>query len=319
MNRYSTQEILIGKDGQKNLKEATAAIVGLGALGSLSAQLLARAGIGKLILIDRDYVELNNLHRQFFREEDIGKAKAEAMAKLLKEINSEVRVEAHFDNLDYTNAEKLLLKADLILDCTDNLETRFLINDFSLKKRVPFIYAAALAESGYIFTIMPGETCFNCIFGKAITKETCETTGVLNTITSAISVLQANQAMKIILQKEVDKELFYFNSAQNRIEKIKVSKNPECEACNGIFKYLSGEKGSKIVKFCGSQNYLIRGKFNYVDLKNKLAKVSKANGIKDFGNAFLFKDLTIFADGRALIKAAGEKEAISLFSRYVGN
>ena len=197
MGRYSTQETLIGKEGQKKINKAAIAIVGLGALGSLSAQLLARAGVGKLIIMDRDYVELGNLHRQFFNEDDIGEPKALATEKQIKKINSKINVEAHFDNLDYTNAEKLLGDADLILDCTDNLETRFLINDIALKNKIPFIYAAALGESGYVYTIQPEKEmpCFECIFKDARAAETCETAGVLNVITSAISVLQVNQAM----------------------------------------------------------------------------------------------------------------------------
>lgn len=316
MNRYSTQETLIGKEGQEKISRSTVAVVGLGALGSLSTQLLARSGIGKLIVIDRDYIELGNLHRQFFDEEDVGKPKATAVKEHLEKINSKVEVEDHFDNLDHTNAERLL-KADLILDCTDNLETRFLINDISLKHKRPFIYAAALAESGYVYTIIPKERpCFECIFKEAKAAETCETAGVLNIITSAISVLQVNQAMKFILGKEVDPELFYFNSAKNSFDKIKVDKNPACEACKGIFKHLTGEKASKAVRFCGSNMYLIRGKFSYPDLKEKLSKV---NALTDFGNVFLFQQFTVFKDGRALVKAEDEKEALSLFSRFIGN
>ncbi len=319
MNRYSTQEMIIGKEGQEALARATVAIVGLGALGSLSSQLLARAGIGKLIIIDRDYIELSNLHRQFFNEEDVGEPKAVVVESQIKKINSKIKIEACFDNLDYTNAEKILERASLILDCTDNLETRFLINDVALKHKIPFVYASALGERGYVYSILPSNAeraCFECIFKDSKARETCETAGVMNTTTSAISVLQINQAMKIILGKEVEEELFFFDSPSSKFEKIKVSKNPNCDAHKSSFKNLDGENSSKVVKFCGSKSYMLRGILEYEDTKQRLAK---AGGVIDLGNAFLFKNSTIFKDGRVLVKANDEKEALSFFSKYIGN
>lgn len=239
--RFSTQEIVIGKEGQKKLSEAAIAIVGLGALGSLSAQLLARAGIGKLILIDKDRVEEKNLHRQFYTEEDIGKPKAFALEKHIKKVNSKIKLEAHAENLNNKNAEKLLKGANVILDCVDNLEARFLINDFSIKHKIPFVHATALAERGYVYVILPKDKnrpCFECIHKGAKAKETTATAGVINIITAAISVLQVNQAMKIILEKPIADELFYFNTATNTFEKIKAKKNPKCDACSGDYKYL---------------------------------------------------------------------------------
>ena len=323
MYRYSTQEILIGEKGQDKINKSMVAIVGLGALGSLSAQLLARAGVGKLVLIDRDYIELGNLHRQFFDEADVGEPKALVVEKQLKKINSKLRVEAHFNNLDYTNSEQLLGGANLVLDCTDNLETRFLINDFCLKRQVPFVYAAAIAEKGYVYAILPEKerACFECIFKDSKARETCETAGVLNTTTASISVLQVNQAMKILLGKEVEKDLFYFDASGSRFEKIKVHRNPDCAAHAGKFLHLAGEASTsknKLVKFCGSKSYMMRvsAGFDYKEQKKKLAK---AGAVVDLGNAFLFKNATFFRDGRILVKASDEKEALSFFSKYVGD
>ncbi|MBU2497170.1 MAG: HesA/MoeB/ThiF family protein [Nanoarchaeota archaeon] len=239
MSRYHAQEVIIGKKGQEKLSKAIVAIIGLGGLGSLSAQLLARAGVN-LILIDKDKITIHNLQRQFFSEKDIGKSKAKVMERQIKEINSKIKVKSYAQELTKKNIKELV-KADIILDCTDNLETRFLINDFSLKYKVPFIYASAIAERGHVYTIIPKEktrACFQCIFQKAKIKETCAITGVLNVITAVIAVLQVNQAMKLILGKEIDKELFYFNTETNRFEKIKVKKNPQCLACKGKYKYL---------------------------------------------------------------------------------
>src|SRR3989338_2556602 len=177
--RYSRQEIFpeIGKKGQQKLGKSSVAVIGLGALGSVSADLLARAGIGKLILIDRDVVEFSNLQRQsLFDETDIGKPKAVAAFEKLKKINSEVKVEFIIDDLNFENTNKDLKNISLILDCTDNLETRFLINDFSVKNKVPFIYASAVASKGYIFDIIPGRTaCLRCFLKEAEHLDTCET------------------------------------------------------------------------------------------------------------------------------------------------
>lgn len=236
MSRYHAQEVLIGKKGQDRLGKAIVAIVGLGALGSLSAQLLARAGVN-LILIDKDNITIHNLQRQFFNEADIGKSKAKVVSEQIKKINSKVKTNAYIQELTKKNIH-MLLKADLILDCTDNLNTRFIINDVSLKHNIPFVHSSALAEAGYVYAIIPKRPCFQCIFHKAKTEETCATRGILNVITACISALQVNQAMKILLNKNVDKELFYFNCSTNRFEKIKVKKNSKCLACKGKYKYL---------------------------------------------------------------------------------
>src|SRR3989344_9585267 len=196
--RYIRQEIFseIGKEGQKRLRKSSVAIVGLGALGSVSAELLARAGIGKLILIDRDVVELSNLQRQaLYDESDIGKPKALAAKEKLRKINSEIEIEFYIDDLNFENIGKIInvKSADLILDCTDNLETRFLINDFSIKNKITFIYSSAVGSKGYIFNVIQKKTaCLKCFLKEAAQLGTCETVGVLNTITNLISSIQAN-------------------------------------------------------------------------------------------------------------------------------
>lgn len=313
--KYYLQEILIGKEGQKVLSKSRIAIVGLGALGSLSAQLLARLGVGMLKIIDRDYVEESNLHRQFFDEKDIGKAKAFALKKSLTKINSSVNVEAHFENLDHESV-RLLKKVDLILDCTDNFETRFIINDFSLRYDIPFIYSSALSEQGYVYAIIPKKTaCFSCLFANSKVTETCETAGVINTITTIISALQVNEAIKVLLNNQTNSQLLYFDVKKNVLEKIKVKKRKGCEACRGIYTYLENRRGSGIIKFCGSDTYLIRKKLDYNGLKKRLSKIGK---VRNFGNAFNFKGLTIFKDGRILVKAKNKMEAASMISRFIG-
>lgn len=325
--RYIRQEIFseIGKKGQEKIRKSAVAVIGLGALGSNSAELLARAGIGKLILIDRDIVELSNLQRQsLFDESDVGKPKASQSKEKLKKINNEVGFNVFIEDLNFENIGKILNannKIDLILDCTDNLETRFLINDFCIKSKIPFVYSSAVGSKGYVFNVIPGKTaCLRCFLKEAKNLDTCETAGVLNTITNLISSIQANEAIKILLNKDYEKNLLFFDIWKNELLKINVNKNCICCAKNN-FEYLSGKKSSRIVKLCGDNVYQIKTKSidkkQFTNLKNKLKKIGK---LVDFGYCVSFDNkITIFADGRALVKAKGEKEAKSVYSRFVGN
>lgn len=311
--RYSRQEILIGKKAQQKLRNSTVSIVGLGALGSVSANLLARVGIGKLILIDRDLVEISNLQRQdLFTEEHLCKPKASVAKEILDKINSEVEIVSYFDDLNYKNIN--LIKSGLILDCTDNLETRFLINEFCIKNKIPWIYSSAVKDSGYVFNILPNKVCLKCILKDSKAEETCEISGVLNTITNLIASIQVNEAIKILTNNNPEKDLIFVNINKNELTKIKVKKDKTCAACNKKFEYLNGKKQVNFVKYCGSNVYKINKDFNFNKTKQNLKKL----GIKDFKTAFQFKDMTIFKNS-VLIKANSEKEAKSLYSKYMGN
>jgi len=305
--RYSRQEILIGKKAQNILKNSKVAIIGLGALGTVSAELLARAGVN-LTLIDRDLIELTNLQRQLFQEKDINKPKALILKEKLKKINSNIKIFSHFEHLDYENIN--LLKSNLILDCTDNLETRFLINEFSIKNKIPFIYSSAIKNQGYVFNIL-GKPCLKCLLKKSITTETCETSGVLNTITNSISSIQVNEAIKILTKNSPEKDLIYLNLENNSLSKIKVKSDKNCPVCNNKFEYLEGKK-SNISKYCNS--YIFKEKFNYNLVKAKLKKL----GSKEIQKAIIFDKITIFPKS-IIIKTNSEKEAKSLYSRYIGN
>ena len=310
---YSRQEILIGKKAQEKLRNSIVSIVGLGALGSVSANLLVRAGIGRLILIDRDLVEISNLQRQsLFIEEHLDKPKAIIAKEILKKINSEVKIISYFDGLNYKNIN--LLKSDLILDCTDNLETRFLINEFCIKNNIPWIYSSAVKTSGYVYNILKNKPCLKCILKNAKTLETCEISGVLNTITNLISSIHVNEAIKILTNNNPENDLIFINLNKNGLSKIKVKKDKNCTACNKKFEYLNNKKQINFVKYCGSDTYKINKEFNYNKAKQNLKKL----GIKDFKTAFQFKNLTIFKNS-VLIKADSEKEAKAFYSKYIGN
>ena len=326
--RYIRQEIFreIGKKGQAELVKSSVAIVGLGALGSVSAQLLARAGIGRLVLVDRDIVELSNLQRQpLFDENDVGKPKALTAKEKLGKINSDAEIQFFVDDLNSESIEKILNKEiNLVLDGTDNLETRFLINDFSVKNKIPFVYSSAVGSKGYVFNVIPDKTaCLRCFLKEAAALDTCETAGILNTITNLIPSIQANEAIKILLKKaNPEKNLLFFDVWKNELSKIKINKNNSCICCaKRNFEYLSGKKLSKLIKLCGDNVYQIKAKSTdinqFSNIKNKLKKIGK---VVDFGYCINFDNiLTVFNDGRALVKAKGEKEAKSLYSRFVGN
>jgi len=280
--RYIRQEISgeIGKNGQEKLRKSTAAIVGVGALGSVSAELLARAGIGKLLLIDRDIVELSNLQRQsLFDENDIGKPKALAAKEHLSKINSDVEINFFIEDLNFENIRKILNKnIDLVLDCTDNLETRFLINDFSIKNNLPFIYSSAVGSKGYVFNIIPNKTpCLRCFLKEASQLDTCETAGVLNSITNLISSIQSNEAIKILLGKGYEKNLLFFDVWKNDMSKIKINKNKSCICCNiKNYEYLDGKK-YKVYRGMGSIEAMQKGsKDRYLQTdKNKREVVAE--------------------------------------------
>ena len=314
--RYLRQVIFekIGKSKQKLLEESTAVIIGVGAIGSISAELLARAGVN-LVVIDRDIVELNNLQRQkLFEEQDIGKSKAIIARERLNKINKDISVEAYASDLDYENIDSLA-KGDIILDCTDNFETRFLINEYAVKKKIPWIYAAVIGSSGMIMNIVPGKTaCFRCVFKEPTALlGTCDTEGILNTIPNVISAMQVTEAIKILTRQVYSKGLIYYDIWANKLIKSKVNKQNDCPVCNKKFEYLTGEKRSELVKYCGTNTYQIKNKNNLEELEKRfknLGKVVKSDYYLNFDGIIIFKD-------RVLIKANSKEEAKSIFDRYL--
>lgn len=229
-SRYSRQELVIGEKAQLLLRKSKVCIVGLGGLGTFSAGLLARAGVN-LRLIDRDVVELHNLQRQtLFTEKDIGQPKSLAAKKHLEDINSEIKVEAFNEDLNSKNNQ--LLDSSLILDCTDNLETRFLINDYCVKNKLPWIYSAVIGVIGRVMVILPDSYCFRCYFKEKKELETCNTVGILNTTVAINSSIQVSEAIKILTGNKPSLGLICINSAANEIKTININKNKECLCCS---------------------------------------------------------------------------------------
>lgn len=316
-DRYIRQELVLGKEGQAKLAQAKVAIIGLGALGSVSSQLLARAGLGRLLVIDRDRVELTNLQRQvLYGENDIGLAKAQIGAKRLGSINSDIEVEGIVTDLNYKNID-LLLGCNLILDCSDNLYTRYLINDFSLKNQIPWIYAAAVKDYGNVYLVEAGQPCFSCLFeDQGITLDTCETTGVLSPLTTVIGSMQAQFAIDFLLGKSGDGKLLHFDLSEMAITKIKASDRSDCKACASAYEYLDGKKELEQIHYRCSQAYeFFKEGLDFSELKAKLSKLGEVKG--DQKHLF-FKGLSVFDNGRVMIKAESMEQAKSDLAKYIG-
>lgn len=229
--KYSRQTLLkeIG-ERQEHLQDSAIAIVGLGALGTNCSELLARAGVENLILIDEDVIEESNLQRQtLFMEGDVGKSKVEVAKEKLGKINSRTKITIHNTLLSKENAN-LLEKSDLILDCTDNLETRFMINKYCQEKNKVWIYSSAVKSSGYVMPIYPDGPCLRCFLREADLDSSCAV-GVLNTIISSISSLAVTLAIKILTKQEAPKKLYHYNIWKPELKKLVVKKKEGCKVC----------------------------------------------------------------------------------------
>ena len=319
--RYIKQIVFekIGKKGQNQLKNSKITLLGLGALGSRSAELLARAGIGNLILIDRDIVELPNLQRQtLFTESDINSPKVIAAKAHLEKINSNIKVRAIFKDINHKNIESNV-KGDLILDCTDNLETRFLLNEFSLETNIPWIFTSIVGCSGMLFNFIPKKSpCFKCIFTEPETSlDTCDTEGIINTTASLMSSMQVTEAFKILTHQPYLKELVHFDLWKNKLTKTKIKKLPKCKTCNKDFKYLNGENFSEIIKICNSGTFQIKGR--KLNLKEVAKKLNKIDNVSLNEHCLQFKELLMFPDGRTFISAPTMERAKSIYTKYIGN
>lgn len=336
--KYSRQILFagIGEEGQERLLQSSAVLVGCGALGTVAANLLVRAGIARLRIIDRDFVETSNLQRQMLFDEADARAslpKAVAAQRHLHAINSDAQVESIVADLNPENARDLLTGSTVILDGTDNFESRLLINDASVSLGVPWIYAAAVASYGLTLTIVPGKTpCLACLLesdGKSAgfgLEETCDTAGILNSAASVIASIQAAEALKLLAGKfeALHGRLVACDVWTGRFQSIRAAKNPRCRAC-GLrdFTYLEGA-AQPHVTLCGRDSVQIHERTRALDLAKLARRIEKTvTGLRR--NDFLLRfcvapyQITIFPDGRAVIKGTRDPAvARSLYARYIG-
>jgi adenylyltransferase/sulfurtransferase len=252
-SRYIRQEAfpLVGKEGQKKITSSSVAIVGCGALGSVAAELLARAGIGNLILIDRDVVELSNLQRQaLYTEKDVSKPKASILRSHLTEINSSITVAAHDINLNFENIGNLLGDAGLVLDCTDNIDARLLVNEFCAKSKKTWMHSAAVQDKGTVLVILPEGPCFRCVFPRATQAGSCEELGILNSTSHIVASTLVVEAIKFLTGKPTEGSMLRFDVSNHTIDRISVKKDANCPVCKGAFSILTGKMPDFEVKEC---------------------------------------------------------------------
>ena len=334
-SRYAKQILFapLGEEGQKRLSDARVTLVGLGALGSVIANHLVRAGVGFLRLCDRDFVELDNLQRQvLYDEEDVRSnlPKAAAAARKLGQINSEVKLEPRICDVNYSNVEDLVRDVDLVFDGTDNFETRFLLNDACVKHRKPWVYGGCVGSYGMVMTVLPGEgPCFTCLLGEQPapgTSPTCDTAGVLNTAVAVVASLQANEGLKILAGKReaLIGGLQTIDLWMNTNQRIRIPRSESCETCGARkFKYLDSD-GSGATTLCGRNAVQITppsgSKLDLIETERRLAPLGRVRR-----NTYLVKfsvencELTIFPDARVIVQGTDDPtRARSLYAKYVG-
>ena len=336
--RYSRQMILPGwgQEGQERLAERTAVVVGCGALGSHIAAHLVRAGIGRLVLADRDFVEWHNLPRQaLYDEEDAaaGVPKAVAAARRLRRINSLVQIEEHVMDVNADTVEDLIRGADVVLDGSDNFEVRYLLNEACVKQGMPWIYGGVLGTYGLTAAILPGETpCLRCLLGPMpppASVPTCETAGVLGPMVAVIASLEVTEALKILIGRREDllRSLLMIDVWTGDFERAQTqAPAADCPVCGqGRYELLEAEGGSVATMLCGRNAVQIRPRpapvLDLAVLADRLADVGRVEV-----NEYLLrlvtegKELTIFGDGRAIVKGVDdEAQARALYARYVGS
>jgi molybdopterin-synthase adenylyltransferase len=334
-DRYSRQILFrgIGPEGQRRLAAARVAIVGCGATGSAVAALLARSGVGTIRIIDRDYVEPSNLQRQtLFDEADAKESlpKAIAAARRIAAFNSEIVVEPQVADLTPDNVEALLESAAVVLDGTDNFETRYLVNDYAVSNGVPWIYAAAVGSYGVTLNVLPGTTaCLACVFPESPrgTFETCETAGILNSAVNLVAAIEASEAMKWLVgaTDKVRRTLLSFDVWSNeRAEVAAAQPRAGCRTCGERdFVHLAGE-GRPHITLCGRNSVQIHERHRPVNFTEMNERLRPHGTVRH--NDFVLKfwhepyEMTLFPDGRAIIKGTTDTAvARSLYAQYVGS
>jgi len=311
------------------------AIIGCGALGTVIADGLVRAGVGKVRIVDRDSIELNNLQRQvLFDEEDIAKGlpKAVAAVEKLKKVNSQVRLEPVVADVNPDNVERLISDVDLVLDGTDNFEVRYLINDACVKHDLPWVYAAVIAAYGMTLAIIPHRTpCFRCFLPRMPlpgSMPTCDTVGVLGSAVNVVASLALTEGLKILAGKdeELHGKLIYADVWEGTAKQLDVSQGTAvCPTCSqGKFEFLEAKQGSSLTRLCGRDavQISVRGedKVSFSDLAKRLNPVGELS-FNDYMLRFRVNsyELTVFPNGRTIVKGTpNEAVARTLFARYIG-
>jgi adenylyltransferase/sulfurtransferase len=357
--RYHRQMLLpgFGEEGQRRLQNSTVLLLGCGALGSVAADMLSRAGVGHLIIVDRDFIELTNLQRQvLFDEDDVANAipKAEAARLKISKTNSAIRVSAFVDDINHSNIERFARDADILVDGLDNFETRYLANDLAVKTGRPYIYGAAVGTHGMAFTVLPhtdgtsawethqsgnlATPCFRCLFEEAPppgSSATCDTVGVLGSAVATVANFQAAETLKVLTGNfdRISRTLLNLDLWTNEILQLNVDnafEKGDCPCCkHQQFPFLDGTAGSSATALCGRNAVQLRHRQNDdgIDIAAVTARLESHGPVT--ANDFLLRtritdhdnayEITLFPDGRAIIKGTDDPTiARSIYAKYVG-
>ena len=332
-DRYSRHILLktIRKQGQQRLTKSRVVIIGCGALGTTIANNLVRSGVGFVRIVDRDIVELSNLQRQMlFDEDDIGSPKAIAATQKLEKINSDVIIEPVVEDVNYKNIEDIIKTVDVVIDGTDNMLIRFLINDACVKLTIPWVYGGAIETYGMTMNIFPPKTpCFRCLIPdipEVGAFPTCDTVGVLNTIPNIIGSLESTEVLKILLRKKnINTNLITYDVWNHIFENIIIRKNPHCECCGKHhFEFLKGKLKEDVISLCERGAIQIspvkKIAISFDELEKKLRNVGEVENRKNILRCKIKNsELNIFQNGRAIIMGTTDKKiAKSLYAKYIG-
>ena len=332
-NRYAKQELFLGKSGQESLQNAHVLIIGAGALGSGSSEMLARAGVGNITIVDRDYVEWSNLQRQqLYTEEDaINKLpKAIAAKNRLQQINSGITINSLIMDINATNIEGLVKGKSVILDATDNFETRMIVNDAAVKHGVPFLFGACVASYGLTFSIIPGKTpCLHCLMAHLpLDGITCDTVGVISPIVQMVTAYQVTHTLKLLTGHELSPIIQSFDIWKDEKSEINISKlkNRHCPTCgeHPTFPHLAFENQTKADVLCGRDAIQIRPATSISISLDRLAQDVSGVVTNVMVNPYLlscsFEDyrMVLFKDGRAIIHGTHEtSRARAIYNRVI--
>lgn len=339
LERYRRQVRLpqIGKEGQRRLRESSVLVAGCGALGSVTAMLLARAGVGRLVLADRDVVDRANLHRQVLyvdADASTPTPKAQAAARELARANPDVRCEAVVADLDRTNLPSLVGSVDLVVDGADNYELRFLLNEACVRDAKPFVSGAAVGTYGVQFTVLPGETaCYACLVEEAPapgSTPTCETAGILSTVSTIVAATQATEALKVLVgaRDQVRRSLWAFDPWAGTRSEVAIARRTDGDGCpvcvQGRYDWLEGRLGGPAVRLCGRDVVQVPARPGLrVDLADVEARLPP--DARPFRTPFLLRfmaagcEVTLFPDGRALVHGTGDlARARAIVAEHLG-
>lgn len=332
VDRYRRQTVLpeVGSRGQATLARSRVVVVGLGALGCVASDLLARAGVGHLRLVDRDVVEVVNLQRQtLYSEADVERPKADAAADRLRSVNGSIVIESVAKDVHAATAGGILRSADLVVDGTDNLETRYLLNEATLDSDIPFVYGGAVGTYGMVFAMRSPQTaCFRCLNPRMPAPgslPTCETAGILNTTSAQVGAIQAGEALRLLFGESPSGDLLVIEGWRPEIQRVRVARREDCPACvEGQREFMGAKRSQVLASLCGSDTIsldpLHRGE---VDLEAIGRRLRRLGTVRRAGTVLVADveghHLILFPDGRALIRdVKDEPAARAVYAKYVG-